>query len=343
MIGAKSFYLSLRISCALVVLSVSVAFAEQPKITNFIPTIGSPGDTLIINGSGFAFSNLSSNKVKFGGKKASVLLSPSANQIVAVVPQEATSGPITVQNRFGNYTSNNIFEIKKSTVPVEAGDIPGKGDRKVLNTYLGGFTLSEINSPKRYYATPGSILWVTSKPDKNGDVIVRFKENWTNSLIGTEVENEDYKKENDALVKPDISYKINAAHLQNCAAKSRGLDYGLLVIPYKLHLNDHSLSGESSVGGYAGMQLNTPGVALSLVLSAGIGVVPTTTTETDGTVKTGHAASFTGAGGLIFTFSRISMFQVGLIAGVDLTGKGSQYKYDGKPWIAVSFGTNLTK
>jgi hypothetical protein len=295
----------------------------------------------MVYGSNFAFPNLSSNKVTFGGKKATVELVNQA-QLVSVVPEGAVRGPITVSNKFGNYTSSNFFQIKGNPPQPDLGDVPGKGDRKVLSTYLGGFRRAEGKGDKTYYAPPGSILWVTSQPDKNGDVIVRFKENWTDTEVGNDIEDE-YNQDSGEKVKPDIPYKINAAHLQECAAKSRGWDYGLLVIPYKFHLNDHTIAGESTVGGYAGWQLNTPGLAVSFVVSAGIGVVPLTTTDEKGAPRTEHAASFTASGGFVFTFSRTGRFQVGILAGSDFTGRGSQYKYDAEPWLAVSFGTDLTK
>jgi hypothetical protein len=96
------------------------------------------------------------------------------------------------------------------------------------------------------------------------------------------------------------------------------------------------------VGGYLGWKIDKPGIGISGVVSAGVGVVPVTTQQ-NGVSTTNNAASFTAAAGLIFTLTKAGMFQAGVLIGADWAGKESQYKYEGKPWIAISFGTNLTK
>jgi hypothetical protein len=55
------------------------------------------------------------------------------------------------------------------------------------------------------------------------------------------------------------------------------------------------------------------------------------------------AHGIAAAGGFIVNLTKSGLFQIGLLSGFDWAGKGSQYKYEGKPWISVSFGTNFTK
>jgi hypothetical protein len=118
------------------------------------------------------------------------------------------------------------------------------------------------------------------------------------------------------------------------------MDYGVLVIPYKFHTSDQSLTGEATLGGFAGYQLTWPGVAISTVISAGVGVVNLTKQE-NGTSTTNNAPSFTAAGGFIISLTKSNLFQIGLLCGLDWAGEGKQYKYEGKPWIAFSFGQTL--
>jgi len=329
---------------ALVVGSASTSLAATPSITGFTPTKGAAGDNVIITGANFVFPNLSSNKVKFNGTRAAVTMAPSGDHLVVTVPEKAIPGPITIDNSHGSVTSPNAFEVISTKDQIaSSGTAPGPGDRKILDTYMSGFRMADVADSPEYYASPGSKLWVDSHVDNKGNVIVHFAENWTNPKVGSEVVNPDYSKQcTGGLVKPGVKYSIKAIELQDTAALSRGADYGLLVVPYKFHISDHSLSGAATVGGYAGMQIASPGVAISLVGAAGVGVVPVTTVQ-NGTSTTNNAASFTVAGGTIISLTKAGLFQIGILCGLDWAGKGSQYKHEGKPWIALSFGTNLTK
>ena len=144
------------------------------------------------------------------------------------------------------------------------------------------------------------------------------------------------------IVQPNVPYSVSADNLQSSAITNAGIDYGLLVTPYKFHFSDQSLSGAATIGGYAGYHLAGEGAGVQAVLSGGLGVVPITKVE-NGTTNTSNAASLSLSGGFIINLMKSGMFQVGLLFGVDWAGNGSQYKYDGKPWFAFSFGTNFTK
>jgi hypothetical protein len=335
----------LMFALLIVVCSTTTGLAAGPSISGFTPKKGAVGDNVIINGEGFVFINISSNKVRFSGKRAIVAVAPTATRLVVTIPDEAISGQITIDNTNGSVTSSDTFEVIAANNQIESsGRAPGPGDRKILNTYMSGFKMTDIANSPEYYASPGSILWVDSKVDDKGTVIVHFAENWTNNRVGAETIDTKYKdKCKGGLVIPRVKYTVKATELQNTAAQSQGPDYGLLVVPFKFHPSDHSLTGEATLGGYAGYQYSWPGIAITVpVVSAGIGVV--NITQQNGTTSTSSSApSLSIAYGIIINLVKSGLFQIGVISGFDWAGKGSQYKYEGKPWISVSFGTNFTK
>lgn len=143
------------------------------------------------------------------------------------------------------------------------------------------------------------------------------------------------------IVKIHKTYSVAAETVQTIPALAWGADTGVLVAPYKFHLDDHSLSGAASVGGYLGARWGVEGISNTVLAAAGIGVVPISKTV-NGTPTTDNAASFTFAAGDIVSVTRTGLFQVGLLIGFDWTGN-NQYKHEGKPWIALSFGSNLTQ
>jgi hypothetical protein len=331
----------------LVVGSASTSLAANPSISGFTPKKGSVGDNIIINGEGFVFANLSSNTVRFSGKRAVVAVAPTANQLVVTVPDGAIPGRISVVNSNGQVDSNEAFEvIATSNQIASSGSAPGPGDRKELDTFINGFMIADGSSNTVYYAPPEAILWIDTKKDNEGYVTVHFVCGFLSAACDktssgyVKPESGLYKDGN--IVDLHVEYKIEASKLQNYPAQSRGMDYGLLVVPFKFHLSDQSVTGEATLGGYAGYQLTWPGIAISTVLSAGVGVV-NLTKQANGVSTESNAASFTAAGGFIINLMKSGLFQIGILCGFDWAGKGSQYKYEGKPWIAVSFGTNFTK
>lgn len=68
--------------------------SPDPEITGIQPTSGPPGTAVTISGSDFA-SQASGNEVQFNGTAASVT-SASESELIATVPNRATSGAVTV-------------------------------------------------------------------------------------------------------------------------------------------------------------------------------------------------------------------------------------------------------
>ncbi len=79
-------------------------FAILPKIYGFGPNIGPAGTVVTITGT----SLFDVTGVEFGGVAGSVI-SATTNEVQAVVPPHAVSGPLTVITPYGNDTSTNSF------------------------------------------------------------------------------------------------------------------------------------------------------------------------------------------------------------------------------------------
>jgi len=84
-------------------------FIVVPKITNFSPGVGAIGATVIISGTGFN-TTISSNTIKFNGTIASCIAATNTS-LTVLVPDDATSGKITVEVGGNIATSNTDFEV----------------------------------------------------------------------------------------------------------------------------------------------------------------------------------------------------------------------------------------
>ena len=91
---------------------VSFTVIPVPTLTGFSPASGPAGASVTITGSGLA----GASAVKFNGASASYMVD-SATQITAVVPDDATTGPISITTPGGTTTSASRF----AAIPVVSG------------------------------------------------------------------------------------------------------------------------------------------------------------------------------------------------------------------------------
>lgn len=339
MLRRVSVELLAGIICILFMLP-TIAPAAGPEITDFNPKKGSRGDNIVIRGKNLVFASLSSNKVKFGSKPADVTMMSEVNEkLVVTVPRGAISAPISLANSNGKTTTQDSFEVIPGQGEIaSSGTKIGAGDRVIFKTYMAGFTDPATN--KSYYAPPEATAWIDRIEGSKAYVV--FTTNWTDDRIGTGKTKKDYDKiAPDGLVQVETEYVIDASKLESGPLAYRGWDYGVLVAPYKYHPQDRTLTGEATLGGYAGYRYSWPGVSITVpVLSAGVGVVNVLKDGT--TTDTKSAPSFSISGGAIISLTKTGLFQIGILFGADWAGKGNHYRYEGQPWIAVSFGTNIT-
>jgi hypothetical protein len=133
-------------------------------------------------------------------------------------------------------------------------------------------------------------------------------------------------------------YSIPRTALANERYTSQSWVSGVLTVPFKIHLSDHSVTVGSTIGGYVGYQTSFFNeFAITPIVSGGLALVSST--------PLGATSSQTGTGisaamGLIGTAGNSNM-QYGFVCGSDWLGKNSGYRYDGKLWIAAEIGFNF--
>ena len=137
--------LRLPVLSLLAILASALTTLAAPFVQSFTPNVGPPGTLVTLTGSGFRPST-ALPIVQFGTIQAN-LISVSANAIVAVVPEGATIGPITVTAMpigNGQYTTPAYFYL-----PPRVSDF---GTRMI-----GG---PDIEFEKPVIASPGATLTI---------------------------------------------------------------------------------------------------------------------------------------------------------------------------------------
>ena len=104
---------------------------------------------------------------------------------------------------------------------------------------------------------------------------------------------------------------------------------GVLTIPFKFHLSDRSMTGGSTLGGYAGWKTSWMGLTTVPVVSAGM-AMPTGD----------YGPGLTVASGFIGSIGQTPL-HFGVLVGFDWFNVKSSYPYNGKPWLAVEIGYNF--
>lgn len=121
-----------------------------------------------------------------------------------------------------------------------------------------------------------------------------------------------------------------------------GLTFGTLLVPFKYHFRgSKNLSGGSSLGGYLGWRVDRHrlGIAIQTVAFMGATMIEVTK-SVDGKTKTENFAGLSAGLGLIGTVK--DDFQLGVVLGWDRINKNTDYKDNGKPWVAVSLGFSFS-
>lgn len=115
-----------------------------PAIASFSPTSGPVGTSVVITGSGFS----GTTTVQFNGQSAQFTVN-SNSQVTATVPQNATTGPITVVTPSGPATSSSNFTVTASVAPTIRSFSPTEGcpglSVTIDGTNLSGATTVRFN------------------------------------------------------------------------------------------------------------------------------------------------------------------------------------------------------
>lgn len=236
-----------------------------------------------------------------------------------------------------------------------------RGDRLVNEVTIDGVTPAFGDDKDKKIIPARSVLWIDgdgqpNSPHKDdlrihiscydGNIVFGCKDLLPQYLGGTKnLQNLTPIKTStqNNIASLDTEYYVDKATLNELPSSIYGPVYGALIIPYKVHLSDHTITGTPTIGAYAGIQYGKGYASLAWVVSAGLSAVngnnqKDASSNSDTSTKTG----FTASTGAIITLDQGQKFQIGILYGSDWVGNDANYRYNGKPWLAISFGTNLT-
>jgi len=111
----------------------------NPVVTEFSPAIGTPGTTVVIDGSNFT----GATAVRFNGVNAASFSAISPTQIRAVAPANATTGPVSITTPRGTGTSAQVFQVV--TGPAITGFSPVAGSPGTL-VAVEGFNFNNASA-----------------------------------------------------------------------------------------------------------------------------------------------------------------------------------------------------
>jgi hypothetical protein len=151
-----------------------VTSGTPPTLASVQPTSGAPGTSVTLTGTGFT----GADGVAFNGKPALSVTVNSPTRITAVVPDGATTGPVTVVTDDGDATSTSSFVVD-AALPLIAGFTPAAGTRGSSVTISGsnftGATVVAFNgSPAQTFSvdSDGQIIVVVPPAATTGPISV---------------------------------------------------------------------------------------------------------------------------------------------------------------------------
>ncbi len=126
---------------------------NAPTVGTFTPTSGAAGTTVTVNGTDF----IGVTAVRFNGVNAGSFNVLNSNQLTAVVPPGATTGPISVTTGLGTGTSSTNFTVNLTYNWIN----PSGGDFGTASNWSSGFVpgttdMAIIDLPGTYTVTSSS-------------------------------------------------------------------------------------------------------------------------------------------------------------------------------------------
>jgi hypothetical protein len=104
--GATNGPITVTTSAGSATSASNFVVSPLPVLTDFSPTAGSNGTTVVIDGSNFITNGTT---VKFGTVTASQVTLVASTELQTVVPAGTVSAPITVTTRYGSFTTSSNF------------------------------------------------------------------------------------------------------------------------------------------------------------------------------------------------------------------------------------------
>jgi len=146
-------------------------------------------------------------------------------------------------------------------------------------------------------------------------------------------------------LKSETEYSVDANEFDGIARRT-GWVYGGLILPYKYHYDDKSISGETTIGPYVGRRSTLGDTSFIWAVSAGVTPISVESTDQNGNPKSTPLTAFTYAVGWMFEFNKgSSPFRGGVFFGKDIVSKTSAvpYKHNRKNWVAFQLGWDFTQ
>jgi hypothetical protein len=143
------------------------------------------------------------------------------------------------------------------------------------------------------------------------------------------------------LVAEGAVYRISNAEYANVSAKSTGLAYGALVVPFKFRLgSDKKLVSSATIAPYLGVRwagFQGWGYEFMPVVSAGLGLVPIADPATKATET---RAAFSTALGITLNSKKSDDFSAGILFGKDFLSSSDRMVDPSvnKMWVSIWIG-----
>ncbi len=182
---------------------------------------------------------------------------------------------------------------------------------------------------------------------KNSKFIVRHSTEEGYAIQFVKIYSTEQVLRNDDLVAYDKMYLLPRKIGDSIPTSSvmiestSGLSAGPLVVPFKYRFDDNSITGDATIGLYAGMtfEINLWESAdwhfnMTPLVSAGLSQV---SVENGGEVES--KTSLTWAAGLLIT--HWSDINIGIVYGQDRIGDEYDWKHEGEGWISFMVGWQL--
>jgi hypothetical protein len=187
----------------------------------------------------------------------------------------------------------------------------------------------------KYTALKNSKYQVIAK-DATGNFIIQFNKVYTSS--DTRYANSKWVNWDETFILPfkvEDTFEVSAVSEESLT----GLSAGPLIVPFKYRVNDKSITGDATVGMYAGITFE-PGCTksnwcfrITPIISAGISQV----SVSDGENSTSKTSATWAAGFLISNWSDLN---IGVVYGQDRIGDSS-WEHEGKGWVSIMVGWQL--
>jgi len=235
--------------------------------------------------------------------------------LLIIIPINSYSAELIKDKTYRARTTIDVTDNSKNTIKVGAQSkfiiIDNDDKDKYAIKFLNIYSYGEIIPPK----------------NRNDNNFVQYK--------------------NSEVINGDIYYlsktEVNGVPIESRAQQSfGGVVSGPLVVPFKYRLNDKSITGDATVGYYAGWGIETNFFTLSDTyvtftpfLSAGLTQISFTTVAADGTTKSESQSGFSWATGILI--KNWDSVNIGLVYGQDRIGD-KEWEYEGKGWMSISIG-----